>query len=299
MRKVVLKLIHRDTGLPLPDQGIELLAETDLKGERCQRVFLEGGRTDRWGIVRLSNPKVFEALDALPCLMIRLTGSLETVDLPRSFTPSHFGAVEIEIPADIVPESSGERQGDGDPSSPSQKIGYELEDLWAAPQLFSEFDDLKFGDDRCSRLIPVDQTIRVFSRDEIVLLEKNVLRCEQEDGALNVHRGEVVSMQVRWTRLGYSYGDLLYSLALAPGESATVALSSWEQRQMAAAQRESETHEAFGGRYERASSLSETMEGTSSQVGFGMGQITQAGLGQAFSKILTANTTRAVNFNYN
>ncbi|HEX8240363.1 MAG TPA: hypothetical protein VF574_11550 [Allosphingosinicella sp.] len=159
--------------------------------------------------------------------------------------------------------------------------GLEADDVWAIPELFPDLGHLEFGDDYCGRLIPSDLTIRIADHSRLVRTAKDVVTCLETseggcrncggliqqgdgDGGIRLHEGELVDFQVRCARLGYSFGDLLYSLPLAPCESVTLAVSNWEQRQRARAEQESVSEEKRSADYSRRNALSETLDAASS-----------------------------------
>jgi hypothetical protein len=159
--------------------------------------------------------------------------------------------------------------------------GLEADDIWAVPGIFPDLGDLEFGDDRCGRLIPNDLTVRITNQNQVVRTAKEVVTCAQEaehcpgckgpieqgssgrDGEFRLHEGEMLHFEIRSTRLGYTFGDLLYSLPLAPCESVTLAISHWEQRQVARSEVEAEAQEKKNATYYRENALSEAMSAAS------------------------------------
>lgn len=160
--------------------------------------------------------------------------------------------------------------------------GLEADDIWAIPQTFPDLGPLEFGDDRCGRLIPNDQTVRVSLHNHVVRTRKDAMTClkvtgegDGHDGVgvastgqgsreVRLHEGELISYEFKSTRLGYTYGDLLYSLPLAPCESVTLAVSQWEQRQVARAEQQSTSQESSNSSYQRQNTLSEALNAVSS-----------------------------------
>jgi hypothetical protein len=165
----------------------------------------------------------------------------------------------------------------------------EPDDVWAIPGIFPDLGDLEFGDDYCGRLVPNDLTVRISSHDQLVRTRKNVITClgdeagmahphdavapgEGRDGAVPakagprpivLHEGELIRYEIKCARLGYTFGDLLYSLPLAPCESVTLAVSHWEQRQRARAEQTTESEESRSAAYYRQNALSEAMSAAS------------------------------------
>jgi hypothetical protein len=144
--------------------------------------------------------------------------------------------------------------------------GLDADDIWIAPGHFPDLGDLEFGDDYCGRLIPNDLTVRIFYRDQVVRTKKNVVTCltGQDGASIVLHEGEMIHYEVKATRLGYTFGDLLYSLPLAPCESVTLAISHWEQRQQARAEQDTVSVEKRSSTYDRQNALSEVLNASSS-----------------------------------
>ncbi|MEK6375535.1 MAG: hypothetical protein AABO58_22895 [Acidobacteriota bacterium] len=149
--------------------------------------------------------------------------------------------------------------------------GLDLDDVWVTPGVFPDLGHLAFGDEYCGRLIPNDLTVRIFHRNQVVRTKKNVVTClTGADQTPSLDEGELINYEVKATRLGYTFGDLLYSLPLAPCESVTLAISHWEQRQKARAEQESVSIEKRSSSYYRQNALSETMNAVSSSRHFGL-----------------------------
>ena len=186
--------------------------------------------------------------------------------------------------------------------------GLEPDDVWAVPGTFPDLGDLEFGDDRCGRLVPSDRTVRIVKQQQLVRTARDAITClslgedrcggcgglvEQgkgpEDGII-LQAGEVIDYEIRCARLGYTFGDLLYSLPLAPCESVTLAVSHWEQRQRARAEQQSESRERRTATYERENALAEAMNGASetSHRGWAVGGTLAGGLKGALSKATAA-----------
>lgn len=182
--------------------------------------------------------------------------------------------------------------------------GLEPGDIWAIPGTFPDLGDLEFGDDRCGRLVPSDRTVRIVKQQQLVRTSKDAITClslgedscggcgglvEQgehgSDRAIRLQAGEVIDYEIRCTRLGYTFGDLLYSLPLAPCESVTLAVSHWEQRQRARAEQQGESSEKRTAGYERENALAEAMNGASenSHRGWAVGGGASTGSGANFA----------------
>lgn len=181
--------------------------------------------------------------------------------------------------------------------------GLEPDDIWAIPSTFPDLGDLEFGDDHCGRLVPSDRTVRIAKQQQIVRTARDAITClsvgedscggcgglvetgeQGPERTIRLQAGEVIDYEIRCSRLGYSFGDLLYSLPLAPCESVTLAVSHWEQRQRARAEQESESTERRTAGYERENALAEAMDGASenSHRGWALGGGLSTGSGADF-----------------
>lgn len=291
--RLTLRLQARDarTGNPVAGVPVRLLAarSADCDPAEAPRSLIATLHTNANGIVAFSSPPLAAAIK-LGWSIFANFGGVE--DHTFAISPDAWaipGGVTVITLSDIKKVLAG--------VEPANVTGWSdggvgIEDIWSSPSAFPDLGELAFGDDQCSRLIPNDQTLRVFEQNHVVMTERNVLTCSQptatRPGAnstgsqtITVHRGEVISHEVTWRRLGYTFGDLLYSLALAPGESASVGISSWEQRQRARAARASETGERYTGKASRANSLGETMNAATNH--FGVGATAAEGIGAGIS----------------
>jgi hypothetical protein len=160
--------------------------------------------------------------------------------------------------------------------------GLTPDDVWAIPGVFPDLGDLVFGDDYCGRLIPNDLTVQVARHSQTVRTARNVVTClksgesdchgceghvsqgESDGRNIHLHEGELIEFETRCARLGYTFGDLLYSLPLAPCESVTLAVSHWEQRQQARAEQDSVSAQKTNAAYYRENALSEALNAASS-----------------------------------
>lgn len=270
--KLRIQARHAGSGKPLKGLPVHLLVETSkaCADANSGHEIIGSLMTNADGVVIFANPG--------------LSGALA-----RGWQVSvNFGWIREKtyaLDADIISEATGvipfdlegmeEAIAATDPKRPLPwtEAGIGVDDLWSSPASFPDLGDLVFGDDQCSRLIPSDQTLRIFEQNHVVLTERDALTCKSSvdavDQEITLHKGELFSHEVSWRRLGYTFGDLLYSLALAPGEVASLAVSTWEQRQRADAARAGETGESQTGSATRASSLGETMNAASRQFGFG------------------------------
>ncbi|WP_284126655.1 hypothetical protein [Parerythrobacter aestuarii] len=229
-------------------------------------VVIAAATTDRDGLARFSSAGVSKAFEQDAALAVSLDGGASSIPLPVATGWLDVGAINVRVPSsDFSFGAFGgiESVGPASRNQPNWTLDTRALDL--SPNIFPGFEDLHFGDDRCERMIPNDNTMRHFEHAEIIVRDRNALQCDGANGvAMNIHVGELLSYDVTWKRLGYSFGELIYSLALAPGEHVTLAISSWEQRQMARMSRESVSAENASSDYTRANSLVEVMNMTSS-----------------------------------
>jgi hypothetical protein len=138
--------------------------------------------------------------------------------------------------------------------------GLEADDVWTTPGVFPDLGHLEFGDEYCGRLVPNDRTVRVAHHNQLVRTRKDVVTClADHDKSIHLDAGELIQYEIKATRLGYTFGDLLYSLPLAPCESVTLAISHWEQRQKARAEQQTVSVEKRSSSYYRQNALSETL----------------------------------------
>lgn len=271
-------------GMPLGRIRVELLAgRSAAKGAKTPgdgAVVLRGLSTSPEGFAIFSMASVPWALRSEGALAVRfaqnadltfpLTGALAS-------TGSHYVTYTLQegpwMELDPVP---GRWHDDG----------LDADDVWAIPGVFPDLGPLQFGDDRCGRLIPNDQTVRTSNHHQVVRTRKNVVTClrapvvaGEGKGAthasidvapsgprgreVRLSEGELISYEIKSTRLGYTFGDLLYSLPLAPCESVTLAISHWEQRQAARAEQDSVAAETRDATYYRQNALSEAMSAVS------------------------------------
>jgi hypothetical protein len=195
-------------------------------------------------------------------LRVRFAGRAElSFDLPDQLFDAggHYRA--YRLPANLC---AAEKPG------PWLDDALEPDDIWALPEIFPDLGDLEFGDDYCGRLVPNDLTVRSFNHHQVVRTKKNVITClATHDQNIALHEGEVIEYQTTASRLGYTFGELLYSLPLAPCESVTLAVSHWEQRQSARAEQQSTSLEKRNSTYYRRNGLSEALSAASKQSHFG------------------------------
>ncbi|HEV2818556.1 MAG TPA: hypothetical protein VGW40_15205 [Allosphingosinicella sp.] len=269
-----------EAGKPIAGMRVELVAagaresRSDRKAVAAGTVALRALTTSRDGFAIFS-------LGALPAAA-RGGGDLAVRFAERA---------ELTYPLDRAAAAAGSQYASyALPEGPWRELavvpgrwhddGLEPDDVWAIPGLFPDLDDLEFGDDYCGRLVPSDLTVRIADHSRLVRTAKDVVTCltatdsgcrncgglvEQGgvNGNIHLHEGELIDLQVKCVRLGYSFGDLLYSLPLAPCESVTLAISHWEQRQQARAEQESVSEEKRSAAYFRQNALSETLNAAS------------------------------------
>jgi hypothetical protein len=267
-------------GNPIARMRVELVVpaggDSKAAGKRpTELVSLRGLSTSRDGFAIFS-------LDAVPSS--RLTGKLAVrfagcAELTFPIDPDSLSSGSQYLAYTIAPGPWMELEA---AAGPWLDDGLEPGDIWAVPGVFPDLGDLVFGDDYCGRLVPHDLTVRIANHVQVVRRAKNVVTCltgredgcrgcdglvrqgeGDGDGAIRLHEGELIKYEVKCARLGYTFGDLLYSLPLAPCESVTLAISHWEQRQKARAEQETESRETRNATYFRQNALSEVMDAAS------------------------------------
>jgi competence ComEA-like helix-hairpin-helix protein len=80
--------------------------------------------------------------------------------------------------------------------------------------------------------------------------------------ACNIAHGHILNFKQEWVADGYSMGDLLYSLPLAPGQKKQVAIVDWERRESAERTEELTETEALRANLSRDRDINEVVYGT-------------------------------------
>lgn len=80
--------------------------------------------------------------------------------------------------------------------------------------------------------------------------------------ACTIAHGHILRFKQEWVADGYSMGNLLYSLPLAPGQKKQLAVVDWERRESAGRTEEVEAREALQAALERDRDISEIVSGT-------------------------------------
>jgi hypothetical protein len=249
-------------GKPAAHVHVELVAPPAGSGntatERIGVVTLRALTTSRDGFAIFSLANISPALKSGGHLSVRFAGRPELTFAVADGAltgGNHYIGYQLTTGWDPEPNPG-----------PWVDDGLDADDIWTAPGHFPDLGDLEFGDDYCGRLIPNDLTVRIFYRDQVVRTKKNVVTClaDPKGSPIILHEGEMIHYEVKATRLGYTFGDLLYSLPLAPCESVTLAISHWEQRQQARAEQDTVSMEKRSSTYDRQSALTEVLNASSS-----------------------------------
>jgi hypothetical protein len=269
------------TGEPLPRLRVELISTTTRSGDNkksvAEAVALRSLNTNRDGFAIFSLDSIPAALKDGGNLAVRYAQSPAlTFPVERSAAAAGGAYLTHVIAEGPWTEATLAEAG------PWHDDGLEPDDVWAIPGIFPDLGDLKFGDDYCGRLVPSDLTVRITNQNQVVRTAKDVITCMRatevecagcegmvtagtgRDRPIRLHAGELIKYEIRCARLGQTFGDLLYSLPLAPCESVTLAISHWEQRQKARAEQDSVSEEKRNATYFRQNALSEAMSAASS-----------------------------------
>jgi len=97
--------------------------------------------------------------------------------------------------------------------------------------------------------------------------------------AATIAHGHLLHFKQVWYADGYSLGDLLYSLPLAPGQKKLIAVVDWERRERATRDDETVASESVLARLSRDRDLSEVVSGALSESIRGGSRSTTAGIG--------------------
>ncbi len=122
--------------------------------------------------------------------------------------------------------------------------------------------------------------------------------------ACTIAHGHILTYKQQWVADGYSMGNLLYSLPLAPGQKKQIAIVDWERRESAARSEILSESEALTADLSRERDvndivnavLTETLEGSSESFNFGMGggHGSSGGFGGALMGVLSFGATDAI-----
>lgn len=242
-------------------------------------IVLGSLRTSRHGFSIFSLTRLRDTLARVRSLAVRFAGR---ADLTYELNPAALAAGTAYFPFSlptIDPPLEAAEPG------PWLDGGIEPDDVAAIPSAFPDLGDLEFGDDYCGRLIPNDRTVRVFSHNYVVRTGRDsllgtivggrsgaikvggshVALHQESDGSIHIDEGDLANFQIKWLRLGYTFGDLLYSLPLAPCESVSLAISHWEQAQSARAEQTTSSQEGQSSSYFSHGAVAETMNALTNQ----------------------------------
>ncbi len=113
--------------------------------------------------------------------------------------------------------------------------------------------------------------------------------------ATSIAHGHLLHFKQVWYADGYSLGDLLYSLPLAPGQKRLIAVVDWDRRERAAREEGTFFTESLGASLERNRDLGEVITGALSENVRGGSRNTTAGVGVG-SGAAANGTYEGINF---
>ena len=97
--------------------------------------------------------------------------------------------------------------------------------------------------------------------------------------AASIAHGHLLQFKQEWAPDGYSLGDIVYSLPLAPGQKKQIAVLDWERRESAAKSQELDYEEALSNTLVRDRDINEVVSGTLSENLRGSSKATSRGIG--------------------
>ncbi len=98
---------------------------------------------------------------------------------------------------------------------------------------------------------------------------------EQPTGFSQPATGALLTFEQEWVPFGLSLGQLLHSLALAPGEHTHIAVLDWNRREQASRQEDTQQHESLSHEITQRRSISETAEMVKKELQEGTSEIAQ------------------------
>lgn len=101
--------------------------------------------------------------------------------------------------------------------------------------------------------------------------------------ACTIAHGHILRFKQEWVADGYSMGNLLYSLPLAPGQKKQIAVLDWERREVAARTEELDETEALDAAISRDRDINEIVTGTVSESVRGGSRASSAGIAGGFA----------------
>ena len=155
-----------------------------------------------------------------------------------------------------------------------------LDDWALSPKSFTHQPDLPIGKEECKALVPNNLASRNFDFVQIVKAPEDTIRltADQKDcPPLEVKTGLALHFQMVWRPLGFSLGDLVYTLPLAPCESVQLAVIDWSRESSASRRENTRLTEAQVQEMHRDRTIEETIRGTVKEASFGFSRATQLG----------------------
>lgn len=101
--------------------------------------------------------------------------------------------------------------------------------------------------------------------------------------ACTIAHGHILRFKQEWVADGYSMGNLLYSLPLAPGQKKQIAVVDWERREVAARTEALEETEALEAAISRDRDINEIVTGTLTETVRGGSRASSAGIAGGFA----------------
>jgi N-acetyl-anhydromuramyl-L-alanine amidase AmpD len=134
------------------------------------------------------------------------------------------------------------------------------------PAVFTEFDKLLLdrftADERADQA--ADPHRRRLHKGRARLTPLNQINWDKPTvyQAATIAHGHLLHFKQQWLPDGYSIGDLLYSLPLAPGQKKQIAVLDWERRESAASSQVLDYEESLNNSLVRDRDISEVVRGT-------------------------------------
>ncbi|MBQ0946213.1 hypothetical protein KAK07_22930 [Ideonella sp. 4Y16] len=212
----------------------------------------------------LYNPASYKLEDRLAWVKLRVAEIQKQLALFASFPTLHLALVgqlqqlgeqepraQGRLGGGLLVDSTSSGTGTADPIGPAAPKGgataqigldqqSEATDAYFRAGIYNRNSDalqrelqiLRTEQDRLERLIA--------SMGRVPLTGRNPIDWDDSDGILGTVQaatiafGHILHMKQVWRAAGYSLGDLLYSLPLAPGQKKQIAVMEWDRRETAA-----------------------------------------------------------------
>lgn len=208
-----------------------------------------------------------DALAAAAPLDARLDAAASRIALGRAAASSAVGAAAAELEAAHATGAEAGRAAATMPRLATEHIdarvlrslaadpeAFSLEKVAAAAQLTLHADLIRVLDQRLAQepgRTPLDCRRSIDWDHEPTLYQ-----------ACTIAHGHVLRFKQEWVADGYSMGNLLYSLPLAPGQKKQIAVVDWERRETAARTEELVSREALEAEISRDRDINEIVSGT-------------------------------------